>query len=73
MGLSIIEMVRNGQRDEEAVIYVAYFKIIYAMGVERRDKGSALFHMTYSMFVRQLHHVALDGLESHTPFPGPTT
>ena len=25
--------------------YVAYFKIICAMGVERRDKGSALFHI----------------------------
>ena len=32
-------------RTEEAVIYVAYFKIISAMGVERRDKGSALFHI----------------------------
>ena len=29
----------------EAVIYVAYFRIICAIGVERRDKGSALFHI----------------------------
>ena len=27
-----------------AVINVAYFRINYTMGVERRDKGSALFH-----------------------------
>ena len=26
-----------------------------------------------SPLVRQLHHVALDRLESHTKFPGPTT
>ena len=31
-------MVGNGQQGEEAVIYNAYFKIICAMGVERRDK-----------------------------------
>ena len=36
-------MVRYGHQGEEAVIYVAYFEIICAMGVERRDKGSALF------------------------------
>ena len=39
-------MVGYGHQGEEAVIYVAYFKIICAMGVERRDKGSALFHIT---------------------------
>ena len=32
-------MVGYDHQDEEAVIYVAYFKIICAMGVERRDKG----------------------------------
>ena len=37
-------MVGYDQQDEEAVIYGAYLKIICAMGVERRDKGSALFH-----------------------------
>ena len=35
----------EGHQGEEAVIYVAYFKINCAMGVERRDKGSALFHI----------------------------
>ena len=38
-------MVGYGHQDEEAVIYVAYLKIICAMGVERRDKGSALFNI----------------------------
>ena len=37
-------MVGYGHQGEEAVIYVAYFKIICAMGVERLDNGSALFH-----------------------------
>ena len=27
-------------------MYVAYFKIICTMGVERRDKGSPLFHIS---------------------------
>ena len=44
-------MVGYGHQGEEAVIYVAYFKIICAMGVERRDKGSALFHITDICFV----------------------
>ena len=39
-------MVGNGHQAKEAVLYVAYFKIISAIGVERRDKGSALFHIT---------------------------
>ena len=39
-------MVGYDHQDEEAVIYVAYFKIICAMAVERRDKGSALFHIS---------------------------
>ena len=38
-------MVENGHQGEEAVIYMAYFKIICTMGVERRNKGSALFHI----------------------------
>ena len=40
-------------QDEEADIYVANFKIICAMGVESRDKGSALFHIKafYATFV----------------------
>ena len=40
-----MEMVGNGHKGEEAVIHVAYFKIICTMGVERRDKGSALIHI----------------------------
>ena len=43
--LHIMEMVRNGHQGEEAVIYVAYLKIICAVGVEHRDKGNALFHI----------------------------
>ena len=37
----------EGTQGEEAVIYEAYFeiKINCTMGVERRDKGSALFHI----------------------------
>ena len=42
----------NGHQDEEAVIYVAYFKIICAMGVERRDKGSVLFHISKYLMSR---------------------
>ena len=34
-------MVGYGHQGE-----VAYFRIICAMGVERRDKGSALFHIS---------------------------
>ena len=37
-------MVGCDHKDDKAVIYVAYFQIIGAMRVERRDKGSALFH-----------------------------
>ena len=39
-------MVGYGHKSEEAVIYIVYFKIICAMGVERRDKGIVLFHIT---------------------------
>ena len=35
----------NGHQGEEAVIYLAYSKIICTIGVERRDKGSAFFHI----------------------------
>ena len=42
-----MEMIGNGHQGEEAVVDVAYFKIICAMGVERRDKGNALFHIIY--------------------------
>ena len=38
-------MVDYGLQGEEAVIYEAYFEIICAMAVERRNKGSALFHI----------------------------
>ena len=38
-------IVGYGHQDEEAVIHVAYFKIICAMVVERHNKGSALFHI----------------------------
>ena len=40
-----IVVVGNGHQGEEAVVYVAYF--IYVMGVERRDKSSALFHIIH--------------------------
>ena len=43
--LSIREMVGCGHQGEEAVIDVAYFKVNYAMRVDRHDKGSALFHI----------------------------
>ena len=36
---------RLGHQGEEAVINVAYFRINCTMGVQRRDKGSALFHI----------------------------
>ena len=39
-----------GHQGEEAVIYVAYFKIICAMEVERRDKGSAVFHIIFNVY-----------------------
>ena len=39
-----MEMVRNGHQGEEA-----YFRIICAIRVERRDKGSALFHIKISI------------------------
>ena len=39
-------MVGYCHQGEEAIIYEAYFNIICAMAVERRDKGSALFHIT---------------------------
>ena len=35
-------MIGYDHQDEEAVIYVAYFKIICAMGVQRHDKGSTV-------------------------------
>ena len=38
----------------EAVIYVAYFRIICAMGVERRDKGSALFHIIINVYAQNI-------------------
>ena len=46
-------MVGYGHKGEEAVIYVAYFKIICAMEVERRNKGSALFHINvqYQIYI----------------------
>ena len=44
-------MVGYSHQGEEAVIYVAYFKIICAVGVERRDKGSALFHIICRTYV----------------------
>ena len=43
-------MVGYDHQDEEAVIYVAYFEIICAMGIVRRDKGSALFHIIVCLF-----------------------
>ena len=42
-------MVGFGHQGEEAVLYVAYFKIICTMGVGRRDKGCALFHIRYRL------------------------
>ena len=30
-------------------MYVVYFKFICAIGIERRDKGSALLHRYYSL------------------------
>ena len=45
--LTIMVMVGYGHQVEEAVIYVAYFKIICAMGVQRHNKGSALFHINF--------------------------
>ena len=41
-----MEMVGNGHQGEEVVIYVAYFKILNVMGIERRYKGCALFHIS---------------------------
>ena len=45
-------MVGYDHQDEEAAIYVAYFKIICAMEVQRRDKGSALFHIIGVNFLK---------------------
>ena len=47
-----------GHQGEEAVIYVAYFKIICVMGVERRDKGSALFHITEIYIYERQHTIS---------------
>ena len=44
-------MVGYGHQGEEAVIYVAYFIIVCTMGVERRDKGSALFHIWFPLCI----------------------
>ena len=44
-------MVGYGHQGEEAVIYVAYFKNICAMGVERRDKGNTLFHIILNAII----------------------
>ena len=35
----------------DSIVYETYFKIICAMGVEHRDKGSALFHITFCSIV----------------------
>ena len=43
-----LRKVGYAHQGEEAVNYVDYFKIICAMGAERRDKGSALFHINDS-------------------------
>ena len=57
-------MVGYGHQGEEAVIY-AHFKIICTMGVERRDKGSALCHNRFffldkpSAFVHAIEHIFL--------------
>ena len=57
-------MVGYGHQGEEAVIYLAYFKIICAMGVERRDNGSALFHNNLikdlSIFANILSYIFMD-------------
>ena len=46
-------MVNYGHQGEEAIISVANFKIICAMGVERRDKSSALFHII-EIYIKKL-------------------
>ena len=48
-------MVSYGHQGDEAVIYmyVTYFKIVCAMGVESRDKGSALFHISFYLLTNQ--------------------
>ena len=43
-------MVGYSHQGEEDVIYVAYFKIICAVGVERREKGSALLEKVQDLF-----------------------
>ena len=40
-------MVGYCHQGDEAVIYVAYFKIICAMGVERCDNGNSLCHISF--------------------------
>ena len=48
-----------GPQGEEAVINVVYFKIKYTMGVERRNKGCALFHIIFlSLSVAKIHVIS---------------
>ena len=44
-------------------MYVAYFKIVCAMGEERRAKGSALFHINLTQTETDLHNPR-DSLDS---------
>ena len=45
-------MVGYGHQGEEAVNYVTMI-IFCAMGEERRDKGSALFHISHLQFSKR--------------------
>ena len=50
----------EGPQSKEAGIYVTYFKINCAMGVECRDKVSALFHKKdYRIIGRRLKFIQL--------------
>ena len=63
-------MVGYGHQSEEAVIYiyqtVAYFKIKSAMGVERRDKSSALFHIMLTRLETFTEYSSSDLMCDHT-------
>ena len=55
------------------IICDSYTQVFYAFNVFQYSaiKGVVSLYLTRP-FICQLHHVALDGLKSHSPFPSPT-
>ena len=55
------------------IICVSYTQVFYAFNVFQYSalKGIVSLYLTRP-FICQLHHVAFNGLKSHSPFPSPT-